>query len=67
MKSVCALVISRSCSNEARIGSGTSFKNSSKLDGCLVIGRSSKGDLGLGCTSQSTAECNARLFQRGRV
>lgn len=33
----------------------------------LFHGRSSKGGLGLGRTSQSTAECNARLFQRGRV
>lgn len=30
-------------------------------------GRSSNSGLGLGCTSQSTAECSARLFKRGRV
>lgn len=41
-----------------------SFVKTSEQD---FHGRSSKGGLGLGRTSQSTAECNARLFQRGRV
>ncbi|SDJ23307.1 hypothetical protein SAMN04487867_12928 [Vreelandella titanicae] len=44
-----------------------SIKNRLKPVMPLLHGDSSKGDLGLGCTSQSTAECNARLFQRGRV
>ncbi|MCL7931486.1 hypothetical protein [Halomonas llamarensis] len=49
-------------------GNGERHSQLGNFDIALVFhGRSSKGDLGLGCTAQSTAEGNARLFQRGRV
>ncbi len=65
----CACALSSNCSNRSftkggRVANCFSY---SCLNSSDFIGRSSKGGLGLGCTSQSTAECNARLFQRGRV
>lgn len=69
MTSSCANALSSICSILSRIKGGklASCFSYSFLYSSVVIGRSSNGELGLGRTAQSTAECNARLFKRGRV
>lgn len=64
-----AYALSFICSIFSRIKGGklANCLSYSRFVSSVVIGCSSKCGLGLGCTSQSTAECNARLFKRGRV
>ena len=64
-----AYALSFICSIFSRIKGGklANCLSYSRFVSSVVIGRSSKGDLGLGCISQSTPECSARLFKRGCV